>query len=153
MVYVGEDGARHRPVMLHRVILGSIERFIGVLIEHYAGALPVWLAPVQARLLNVTDAQVEFSEKAKQFLLNKGIRVEADIRNEKLGYKVREAQVEKIPYMLVIGDKEVEAGCVNIRSRDGEDPGLVSLEEAAQIIIDAAKAPFERGGMSYSFSG
>jgi threonyl-tRNA synthetase len=153
LVYVGEDGERHRPVMLHRVILGSIERFIGVLIEHFAGALPVWLAPVQARLLNVTDAQGEFTEKARAYLAGRGIRVEADTRNEKLGYKVREAQVEKIPYMLVVGDKEVEAGCVNIRSRDGEDPGMVTLEEAAQLIIDAAKAPFERGGMSYSFSG
>jgi threonyl-tRNA synthetase len=153
LVYVGEDGERHRPVMLHRVILGSIERFIGVLIEHFAGALPVWLAPVQARLLNVTDAQGEFTEKARAFLASRGIRVEADIRNEKLGYKVREAQVEKIPYMLVVGDKEVEAGCVNIRSRDGEDPGLVTLEEAAQLILDAAQAPFKRGGMSYSFSG
>jgi threonyl-tRNA synthetase len=153
LVYVGEDGERHRPVMLHRVILGSIERFIGVLIEHFAGALPVWLAPVQARLLNVTDAQGEFTEKARAFLAARGIRVEADIRNEKLGYKVREAQVEKIPYMLVVGDKEVEAGCVNIRSRDGEDPGLVTLEEAAQLILDAAQAPFKRGGMSYSFSG
>jgi len=153
LVYVGEDGERHRPVMLHRVILGSIERFIGVLIEHFAGALPVWLAPVQARLMNVTDAQYDFVEKAKEFLLSKGIRVESDTRNEKLGYKVREAQVEKIPYMLVIGDKEVEAGCVNIRSRDGEDPGLVTLEEAAQLILDAAQEPFKRGGMSYSFSG
>lgn len=153
IVYVGDDGERHRPVMIHRAMLGSIERFIGVLTEHCAGAYPVWLAPVQARLMTVTDAHIEFSEKAKQFLLSKGIRVEADTRNEKLGYKVREAQVEKIPYMLVIGDKEVEAGCVNVRSRDGEDPGLVTLEEAAQMILDTARAPFERGGMSYSFSG
>jgi threonyl-tRNA synthetase len=153
IVYVGEDGERHRPVMIHRAMLGSIERFIGVLTEHCAGAYPVWLAPVQARLLNVTDAQADFVKKAEAFLVSKGIRVEADTRNEKLGYKIREAQVEKIPYMLVIGDKEVEAGCVNIRSRDGEDPGMVTLEEAAQLILDAAKAPFKAGGMSYSFSG
>jgi len=153
LVYVGEDGERHRPVMLHRVILGSIERFIGVLIEHFAGALPVWLAPVQARLVNVTDAQLDFTKKAEAYFKSMGIRVEADVRNEKLGYKIREAQVEKIPYMLVIGDKEVEAGCVNIRSRDGEDPGMVSLEEAAQLILDAAQAPFKAGGMRYSFSG
>lgn len=151
--YVGEDGDRHRPVMIHRAMLGSIERFIGMLTEHCAGAYPVWLAPVQARLLNVTDAQLDFVKKAEKLLRSKGIRVEADTRNEKLGYKIREAQVEKIPYMLVIGDKEVEAGGVNIRMRDGEDPGLVSLEEAAQLILDAAKAPFEAGGMSYSFSG
>tara|TARA_B100000683_G_scaffold267000_1_gene300064 strand:- start:587 stop:2524 length:1938 start_codon:yes stop_codon:yes gene_type:complete len=153
IVYVGEDGERHRPVMIHRAMLGSIERFIGMLTEHCAGAYPVWLAPVQARLMNVTDAQLDFVEKAKRLFAAKGIRIEADTRNEKLGYKIREAQVEKIPYMLVIGDKEVEAGCVNIRSRDGDDPGLVTLEEAAQLILDAAKAPFEAGGMSYSFSG
>nr|WP_239057808.1 threonine--tRNA ligase [Pseudodesulfovibrio sp. JC047] len=153
IVYVGEDGERHRPVMIHRAMLGSIERFIGVLTEHCAGAYPVWLAPEQARLLNVTDAQLDFVNKAKALFAAKGIRIESDTRNEKLGYKIREAQVEKIPYMLVIGDKEVEAGCVNIRSRDGEDPGMVPLEEAAQMILDAAKAPFETGGMSYSFSG
>ena len=153
IVYVGEDGDRHRPVMIHRAMLGSIERFIGVLTEHCAGAYPVWLAPVQARVMNVTDAQGDFVNKVHDFLKRKGIRVEADLRNEKLGYKIREAQVEKIPYMLVVGDKEVEAGCVNIRARDGEDPGLVTLEEAAQLILDAAQAPFEAGGMSYSFSG
>ena len=153
IVYVGDDGERHRPVMIHRAMLGSIERFIGMLTEHCAGAYPVWLAPVQVRLMNVTDAQLDFVKKAEAFFKAQGIRVEADVRNEKLGYKIREAQVEKIPYMLVIGDKEVEAGCVNIRSRDGEDPGLVSMEEAAQIVLDAAKADFEAGGMSYSFSG
>ena len=153
IVYVGEDGERHRPVMIHRAMLGSIERFIGVLTEHCAGAYPVWLAPVQARLLNVTDAQLDFMKKAEAFFAAKGIRIDADTRNEKLGYKIREAQVEKIPYMLVIGDKEVEAGCVNVRFRDGEDPGMVTLEEAAQLILDAARAPFEAGGMSYSFSG
>jgi len=153
IVYVGEDGERHRPVMIHRAMLGSIERFIGVLTEHCAGAYPVWLAPVQVKLLNVTDAQLDFVKKAEAFFKSKGIRVEADTRNEKLGYKIREAQVEKIPYMLVIGDKEVEAGSVNIRSRDGEDPGMVTLEEAVQLILDAATAPFEAGGMSYSFSG
>ncbi|QGY41766.1 threonine--tRNA ligase [Pseudodesulfovibrio cashew] len=153
IVYVGEDGERHRPVMIHRAMLGSIERFIGMLTEHCAGAYPVWLAPVQVRLMNVTDAQFDFVKKAEAFFKGKGIRVEADVRNEKLGYKIREAQVEKIPYMLVIGDKEVEAGCVNIRSRDGEDPGLVTLEEAAQLVLEAAKAPFEAGGMCYSFSG
>ncbi|MEF2229289.1 MAG: threonine--tRNA ligase [Pseudodesulfovibrio sp.] len=153
IVYVGEDGERHRPVMIHRAMLGSIERFIGVLTEHCAGAYPVWLAPVQARVMNVTDAQGDFVKEVQAFLRGKGFRVEADLRNEKLGYKIREAQVEKVPYMLVIGDKEVEAGCVNIRSRDGEDPGMVTLEEAARLIEDAARAPFKAGGMSYSFSG
>ncbi len=150
--YIGEDGERHRPVMVHRAIMGSVERFLGILIEHYAGAFPVWFAPVQARILTVTDAQREFAEKVLQFFQEKGIRVEADLRNEKLGYKVREAQVEKIPYMLVIGDKEVESGAVNVRVRGGDDAGLLSLEEAAELILAAAMEPFKRGGMSYSFS-
>ncbi len=149
--YIGDDGERHRPVMVHRAIMGSVERFLGILIEHYAGAFPVWFAPVQARILTVTDSQREFAEKVLQFFREKGIRVEADLRNEKLGYKVREAQVEKIPYMLVIGDKEIEAESVNVRSRDGEDPGLLSLEEAAKMVLAAAREPFKRGGMSYSF--
>ncbi|HAS88320.1 MAG TPA: threonine--tRNA ligase, partial [Desulfovibrio sp.] len=145
--YVGEDGERHRPVMLHRVILGSIERFIGVLLEHTGGALPAWLSPVQAKILTVTDSQNEFAQKVLQFLREKGIRAEVDDRNEKLGYKVREAQLEKIPYMLVIGDKEVAAESVNVRARDGEDPGLKSLEEAAELISTAIDEPFKRGGM------
>ncbi|MBU1612511.1 MAG: threonine--tRNA ligase [Proteobacteria bacterium] len=152
LVYVGEDGERHRPVMLHRVILGSLERFLGVLIEHFAGAFPVWLAPVQATVLTVTDSQNDFAEEVRLVLAAKGIRVEADTRNEKLGYKVREAQMNKIPYMLVVGDKEKESGSVNVRMRHGDDPGLMSVEEAADMIIDAARKPFLDGGMSYSFS-
>lgn len=150
--YVGEDGERHRPVMIHRVILGSVERFVGVLTEHFAGAFPVWLSPVQARIVTVTDAQNPFAEKVLRFLQEKGIRAEADLRNEKLGYKIREAQLEKIPFMLVVGDKEVEAGAVNVRLREGGDPGLKSLDEAAELILQAAEEPFKRGGMSYSFS-
>ena len=145
LTYVGEDGAKHRPVMVHRAIMGSVERFLGILLEHYAGALPVWLAPEQARILTVTDAQAPFAEKVLQFFREKGIRVEADLRNEKLGYKVREAQLEKIPYMLVIGDKEVEAGSVNVRMRDGDDPGMLPLEETADMILAAARKPFEIG--------
>ncbi len=152
LVYVGEDGDRHRPVMIHRVILGSIERFLGILIEHYSGAFPVWLAPVQARVLTITDSQNEYAGKVLQFMREKGIRVEADIRNEKLGYKVREAQLEKIPYMLVVGDSEIEAKGVNVRWRDGDDPGLLSLEKAAELILAGAQEPFKLGGISYSFS-
>lgn len=151
LVYVGDDGERHRPVMLHRVILGSIERFIGVLLEHTGGALPAWLSPVQAKILTVTDTQNEFAEKVLRFLQEKGIRAEVDIRNEKLGYKVREAQLEKVPYMLIIGDNEVAAESVNVRARDGEDPGLKPLDEAAELISTAINEPFKRGGMSYSF--
>jgi threonyl-tRNA synthetase len=152
LTYVGQDGGRHRPVMLHRVILGSLERFFGVLLEHCAGALPVWMAPVQARVLTVTDAQNAYAEKVLRFLAEKGIRAEADTRNEKLGYKVREAQVEKVPYMLVVGDKEVQSGAVNVRWRDGDDPGAMDMEEAARLVENACEEPFQRGGMSYSFS-
>lgn len=152
LVYVGEDGERHRPVMIHRTILGSIERFLGILIEHYAGAFPAWLAPVQAKILTVTDSQSEFATQVREALAARGLRVEADLRNEKLGYKVREAQLEKIPYMLVVGDKEKESGSVNVRVRQGDDPGLMSIEEAADLVQDAVMKPFLDGGMSYSFS-
>ncbi|MEZ0574501.1 threonine--tRNA ligase [Halodesulfovibrio aestuarii] len=150
--YVGEDGERHRPVMVHRVILGSVERFIGILTEHYAGAFPTWLAPVQARVLTVTDAHNEFAEEIKAELRKEGIRVEADTRNEKLGYKVREAQVSKIPYMLVIGDKEVEEQGVNVRMRKGENLGLKSVSEVVELIKADCEEPFKSGGLSYRFS-
>jgi threonyl-tRNA synthetase len=120
LTYVGSDGQRHRPVMLHRVILGAMERFIGVLIEHYAGAFPVWLAPVQAVILTVTEKHVPYGEKIYRQLIQKGIRVERDFRNEKLGFKIREAQLQKIPYMLVIGDREEKEGTVSPRKRSGE---------------------------------
>ncbi len=151
MVYIGDDGERHRPVMVHRAIMGSVERFIGVLTEHFAGAFPTWLAPVQARIVTVTDAQQEFAQAALAALQERGVRVEADLRNEKLGYKVREAQVQKIPYILVVGDKEVEAGGVNVRLR-GENLGLKTLDEAVGMVQDESAEPFKRGGMSYSFS-
>ncbi len=150
--YIDEHGEKKRPVMLHRVVLGAIERFIGVLIEHYAGAFPVWLAPVQARVLTVTDAHNEFAEDVVRTLSNHGLRVEADLRNEKLGFKVREAQMEKIPYMLVVGDKEVEARGVNVRLRGGENLGFMTLEDAAALVVKACQEPFERGGMRYFFA-
>jgi threonyl-tRNA synthetase len=120
LTYVGSDGERHRPVMLHRVILGAMERFIGVLVEHYAGAFPTWLAPVQAIVLTVTERQIPYAEDIYRKLLQKGIRVERDFRNEKLGYKIREAQLQKIPYMLVIGDREEREGTLSPRKRNGE---------------------------------
>ncbi len=126
--YVGDDGNRHRPVMVHRVILGAIERFLGVLIEHYAGAFPTWLAPLQAILVTVTDAQQSFAREVYEKLRNAGVRVELDDRNEKLGYKIREAQSQKIPYMLVVGDREVQAGGISPRRRDGVQLELVSPE-------------------------
>jgi threonyl-tRNA synthetase len=133
LTYVGEDGERHRPVMLHRVILGAIERFLGVLIEHHAGAFPVWLSPVQAVLVTVTDKHIPYAEGVKKRLREAGIRVEGDFRNEKLGYKIREAQMQKTPFMLVIGDREVESSQVSPRQRDGQNLG--SLTEEAFIAL------------------
>ncbi|MDW8801285.1 threonine--tRNA ligase [Clostridium sp. A1-XYC3] len=126
--YVGADGERHRPVMIHRVVFGSIERFIGILTEHYAGAFPAWLAPVQVKVMNITDGQVEYVKKIADELKKNDIRVELDLRNEKIGYKIREAQLQKVPYMLVIGDKEMNEGNVAIRSRKQGDIGTMSLE-------------------------
>ena len=126
--YVGEDGARHRPVMLHRAIVGSLERFIGILIEESAGALPAWLAPVQVVVLNITDAQAEYARSVAQTLQNQGLRVELDLRNEKITYKIREHSMQKLPYLLVVGDKEVAAGAVAVRARGGQDLGAMSLE-------------------------
>ncbi|MEN6447161.1 MAG: threonine--tRNA ligase [Syntrophaceae bacterium] len=118
--YIGSDGEKHRPVMLHRVILGSIERFIGVLIEHFAGAFPVWLSPVQAVVMNITDAQAEYAASVAEALKAAEVRMEIDLRNEKIGFKIREARVQKVPYMVVVGDREKEDGTVSIRERDGQ---------------------------------
>jgi threonyl-tRNA synthetase len=134
LTYVGSDGERHRPVMLHRVILGAMERFIGVLIEHYAGAFPVWLAPTQAILMTVTDKQIPYAEGVYHQLIQKGMRVEKDFRNEKLGFKIREAQLQKIPYMLVVGDREVKEGTLSPRKRSGETLPSMSVENFVKQI-------------------
>jgi len=134
LAYIGADGEKHRPVMLHRVILGAIERFMGVLIEHYMGAFPVWLSPVQATIVTVTDSQIPYGETVYRQLLEAGIRVERDFRNEKLGYKIREAQVQKVPYMLVIGDREVEGAQVSPRQRDGKNLGSLSVAEFIALV-------------------
>ena len=117
--YVGEDGEKHRPVMIHRALLGSIERFIGVITEHFAGAFPVWLNPVQVKVLPITDRALEYADQIAKQLDAAGFRVEVDSRNEKIGKKIREATMEKIPYMLVVGDKEAETGDVAVRNRHG----------------------------------
>ena len=132
--YIGPDGEKHRPVMLHRVILGAIERFMGVLIEHYAGAFPLWLSPVQAVLMTVTDNQIPYGENVYLQLLDAGVRVERDFRNEKLGYKIREAQMQKVPFMLVIGDKEVESSKVSPRQRDGKNLGPMGPDEFISLV-------------------
>ncbi len=121
MTYTGEDGADHRPIMIHRALMGSLERFIGVLIEHYAGAFPLWMAPEQARILNITDDQAEYCQQVYSQLRTLGLRIEKDLRNEKLNYKIREAQLMKVPYMLIVGDREKQDGTVTIRRRDGEN--------------------------------
>jgi threonyl-tRNA synthetase len=134
--YMGEDGQRHRTVMIHRAVLGSIERFFGILIEHYAGAFPVWLAPVQARVLTITDRQREYAAQVCARLQAAGIRAEADLRNEKISYKIREAQSEKIPYMLVVGDREVAAEKVAARLRGNQDLGPLPVAECVARIRD-----------------
>ncbi len=137
--YIGPDGEKHRPVMLHRVILGAIERFMGVLIEHYAGAFPVWLAPVQCVVLTVTDKQIPYARKVVDQLTGAGVRCEAYFDNDKLGYKIRQAQMQKIPYMLVIGDKEVAAGTVAPRARDGRNLGALPVEEFIVLMQNACE--------------
>ena len=138
--YVGEDGAKHRPVMIHRVVLGSIERFIGVITEHFAGAFPTWLAPVQVKVMTITDRSRPWAEEVTRRLEAAGVRVEADLRNEKIGYKIREAQSLKIPYMLVIGDKEAEAGQVAVRTRAGGDKGAMPLDAFTETLLSQIKA-------------
>jgi threonyl-tRNA synthetase len=130
--YVAEDNTRRHPVMLHRAIVGSLERFIGILIENHAGALPMWLAPVQAMILTITDAQAEYARDVAQALKKQGFRVECDLRNEKINYKIRENSLQKLPYLLVVGDKERQAGMVAVRARGGLDLGSMSVEAFAE---------------------
>ena len=134
LTYIGEDGEKHRPVMLHRVIFGSIERFIGIITEHFAGAFPTWLAPVQIELLPISEKHINYAKKIQRDFEAQGLRVELDERNEKIGYKIREAQLKKIPYMLVIGDKEIESNAVGVRSRTDGDIGAMGLKEFEQKI-------------------
>ena len=133
-VYVAEDSSRRNPVMLHRAIVGSLERFIGILIEEHAGALPVWLAPVQVQVLNITDSQADYAREVAKTLKNQGLRVELDLRNEKITYKIREHSLQKLPYILVIGDKEKAAGAVAVRARGNKDLGVMPLDAFAQAI-------------------
>jgi threonyl-tRNA synthetase len=131
--YVGEDGARHRPVMLHRAIVGSMERFIGILIEQHAGALPLWLAPVQVAVLNITDSQADYARDVAKTLVNQGLRVELDLRNEKITYKIREHSLQKLPFIIVVGDKEKAAGAVAVRARGNQDLGAMPVAAFSQM--------------------
>ncbi len=137
--YVGADGAKHRPVMIHRVVFGSIERFIGIITEHFAGAFPTWLAPVQAKVMNITDRSADYARAVQEKLDAAGIRAELDLRNEKIGYKIREAQMQKVPYMLVVGDKEAADGSVSVRSRTGENRGSLPLEDFLAQLQDEVR--------------
>jgi len=137
--YIGPDGEKHRPVMIHRVVFGSIERFIAILTEHFAGAFPTWLSPVQVKILPLLDKHHDYAYQVKKTLEENGIRVEVDTRNEKIGYKIREAQMEKIPYMLVIGDKEMENSAVAVRSRKDGDLGAISVEQFISRIVEEVK--------------
>jgi threonyl-tRNA synthetase len=136
--YIAEDNSKQVPVMLHRAILGSLERFIGILIEHYAGALPLWLSPVQLVVMDITDRQAAYVEKVAETLKSRGLRVETDLRNEKIGFKIREHSLARVPYLLVVGDREIEQESVAVRTRSGEDLGSIGLEEFAQRVADEA---------------
>ncbi|MFA5515879.1 MAG: threonine--tRNA ligase [Desulfuromonadales bacterium] len=139
LTYVGSDGEKHRPVMVHRVILGAIERFIGVLIEHYAGNFPLWISPVQVIVLNVTDNQADYAEEVFQYLRTEGIRVQKDLRNEKLGFKIREAQMDKVPYMLVIGDREKENGTTAPRHRSGKNLDAMTPAQFVRFVQEESR--------------
>ncbi len=138
--YIGADGQKHRPIMIHRVAFGSIERFLGILIEQYAGAFPTWLAPVQVKILPISDKFNEYADRVKNQLGEIGIRSEVDSRAEKIGYKIREAQLEKVPYMLVVGEKEAENGTVSVRERQKGDIGSMNIQEISELIINKIKA-------------
>ena len=140
MTYVGADNTEHQPIMIHRALMGSLERFIGVLIEHYAGAFPLWFTPVQARIMNITDDQADYSVEVYERLRKAGLRIEKDLRNEKLNYKIREAQLAKIPYMLIVGDKEKEDGTVTVRLRDGKNLPPMSISEFAAKVQEEVQA-------------
>jgi threonyl-tRNA synthetase len=146
LTYVGADGEKHQPVMIHRVVLGSIERFLGVLIEHYAGAFPVWLSPVQARVLPITEKHIEHARSVYERLIDEGVRAELDDRSEKLNKKIRESEVEKIPYMLVVGDKEVEIDGVSPRTRGGDDWKIMKFNDFVDRVRDEVKLPVIKRG-------
>jgi threonyl-tRNA synthetase len=137
-VYVGEDGSKHTPVMLHRAILGSMERFIGILTEHYAGHFPLWLAPVQVAVLNITDGQAEYARELVQVLEQQGVRAVTDLRNEKIGFKIREHSMQRVPYLIILGEKELESRTVSLRTQKGEDLGSFSLPDLGRKLAEEA---------------
>jgi len=140
MIYVGQDGQEHRPYMVHRALLGSLERFFGVLIEHYGGAFPVWLAPVQARVIPIADRHVDYARQVRDQMLAAGIRVELDDNDDRMNSKIRNAQMQKIPYMLVIGDREIEEGAVSVRLRTNDNLGALKVEDVIARIVGLMNA-------------
>jgi threonyl-tRNA synthetase len=134
--YIGEDSQKHFPVMLHRAMFGSLERFTGILIEHHAGRMPAWLAPVQAVVMNITDGQADYARRTAEFLRNQGLRVETDLRNEKVGFKIREHTLQRVPYLLVAGDRESGSNTLAVRTRNGKDLGVMSLETIASKLAE-----------------
>ena len=140
LTYAGADNQLHTPVVIHRAIFGSFERFIGILIEHYAGAFPLWLAPHQVVVLNITERQADYAVRVRNHLVNQGFRVISDLRNEKISYKIREHSLQKLPYQLVVGDKELQAETVAVRTRSGEDLGAMTLEAFTARLHAEAKA-------------
>ncbi len=140
MEYVGEDGERHQPVMVHRALFGSVERFFGVLVEQYAGAFPLWLAPVQAGIVPISERHLEYAKKIQTTLQKAGLRVEVDHRNEKMGAKIRDFTLQKLPYILIVGDKEAETGSISLRIRSQGDQGSMPLEDfvsKAQALVES----------------
>lgn len=137
--YVGEDGQKHRPIMIHRACFGSMERFLGILTEHYAGAFPTWMAPVQVKILPISDKHITYAKELAKKMHKDYVRVEVDERNEKIGYKIRQAQVAKVPYMLVVGDKEMEEGTVNVRKHGGDELGTVPFQEFFTAVKEEIK--------------
>ena len=138
--YVAPEGDRRVPVMIHRAILGSLERFIGILIEHHAGLMPPWLAPVQVVVLSITDRQAEYARELEENLKNQGVRAHSDLRNEKIGLKIREHTLQRVPYMIVLGDREVEQRTLAVRSRDGEDLGTMVLSDFVSKLQEESKS-------------
>ncbi|MDE7169075.1 MAG: threonine--tRNA ligase, partial [Mucispirillum sp.] len=141
--YIASDGEKRRPVMLHRVILGSVDRFLGVLIEHFAGAFPIWISPVQVKVMNITDDSAEYAEDIYRTLKNAGFRAEKDLRNEKIGFKIREAQVEKTPHMIIVGNKEAGENKISVRLRNGETKNDMDLQSYITVLKEliGAKSP------------
>ncbi|MCK4608997.1 MAG: threonine--tRNA ligase, partial [Gammaproteobacteria bacterium] len=139
--YITEAGVKKHPVMIHRAILGSIERFIGILLEHHAGLLPLWLAPVQAVIMNISDDQAEYAQKIAKIMQNIRLRVKLDLRNEKIGFKIREHTLARVPYLLVVGEREVATETVAIRTQAGEDLGILSAKEFIAMLQDKSKQP------------